>query len=76
MSVYYKNGKIFSQTEGVNGVILRHTNVSERRMKSLGDAVSGKSKRVCKTNETCRAPKPDTITQGSNPTNIPSNLRK
>lgn len=76
MSVYYKNGKMFYQTEGVGGDSARHRNVNWRRMKSLGDAVSGKSKRLCKTNETCRALKPQAIAQGSNPTNIPCNLRK
>ena len=67
---------MFQQTEGVSGDSIMHRNVNGRSMKSLGDVVSGKSKRLCKTNETCRALKPHTITQGSNPTNIPCNLKK
>lgn len=67
---------MFSQMERVGGDSTRHRNVSGRRMKNLGDVVSLKSKRFCKTNETCRALKPHAITQGSNPTNIPCNLRK
>lgn len=67
---------MFLQTEGVGGDSTRHRNVSGRRMKNLGDVVPRKSRRLCKTNETCRALKPHAITQGSNPTNIPCNLRK
>lgn len=62
--------------EGVGADSTRHRNVSGRRIKSLRDVVSGKNKRLCKTNETCRALKPHTITQGSNPTTIPMSFKK
>lgn len=66
---------MFLQMDTVGGDSIRHRDVNGR-MKSLGDAVPGKSKRLCKTNETCRTLKPHAITQGSNPTNIACNLRK